>query len=199
MKIIFRGIVNGKEFHDRKAFDNYVKDLQEPITEYVTETETYYSDDTEQIEAERNEGCNCDGCCKKERLMRQLVAPKPYTSVVDYIIPCVDEVEHTANLIAEEPERLNRVENNLNERLDYFVNEIEFAEEDVDVEGLMDNIVEAAKVTAKHCTEELAKAKKEVFNIEEEIARLERRHERAINVRDFYDNLAGYATAMADK
>lgn len=183
----FEGWVNGVKFNDKDAMDNYAKSLNEPISQYVITKSIKFVDDEE-----------VEDTPKENQVAELPEVPAPYKTIESYVVPTIDEIEATADIVVNNPSKMANVDKNLTARMDFYVNKIE---EITDYEVGMkidEDIHKAAEITCKHCEDKANELQNACEGINKQIEALTHKLTEINALSEYYSSIAGYAGAMSD-
>lgn len=185
-KMIFKGIVNDKEFTCKEEMNNYIQyciDNEIDITNTSYSTETHYCSD------------NCECCediCRSHSKKSELYIPKEYKNLVEYLVPEINESVFTGDIDNDEV-MLDDTSCKLNKRLDYIVkNAAKISDEQ------LEELENAAKAKIEFCSKRIKECTQLMEAHQDTIEKLQKENERLLSIKECYDDLGGYLSAISE-
>lgn len=185
-KTIFKGIVNDKEFtckEEMKKYIQYCIDNEIDITNTSYSTETSYCSD------------NCDCCkdnCESHSETTKLSVPKGYKNLVDYLVPEINEDVFTGDIDKDE-DILDDTTAKLNKRLDYIVYNASKISD-----SQLEELENAAKAKIEFCSKRIQECNQLMEAHQDTIEKLQKENERLLSIKECYDDLGGYLSAISE-
>lgn len=182
-KTIFKGTVNDKEFtckEEMKKYIQYCIDNDIDITNTSYHTDTRYCSD------------NCECCNETKKEIKSLSVPAGYKNLIEYLVPEINETVFTGDIDKDE-DILDDTNAKLNKRLDYIVkNAINITD------AQLDELENAAQEKIQFCSKRIKECEQLIEAHQDTIEKLQKENERLFSIRDCYDNIGGYLSAISD-